>query len=196
MIDNLEKWKTLLAQTRVIYEFQDHLSVRSVEQLLEFENQAEFVLPIEYKEFCQIFGPGLFTKNWFKVNCSDPEDIGREPISNLDTKVAIKGSYAYPLDVQNLIDSAYIFGVGDGYIFFLFDLRTYSELDQSYEIYVLDDEREHTVHYLGQSFFEFIRDMCLGNRTSLEFPGLINVPEDVNDVMPNHGQRAFVPYSK
>lgn len=193
MIDDLEKWKTLLAQTKVIYEFQDHLSVRSVEQLLEFENQAEFLLPSEYKEFCQVFGSGIFTKYRFNIDCPSLEGLGKEQISNLDTIGAIKGSYPYSLDVHNLLDSAYIFGVGDGYIFFLFDLRTYSELDQSYKIYVLDDEREHTVHYLGRSFFEFIRDMCLGDRTSLEFPALINVPEDVDDVLPNQGQRAFMP---
>ena len=193
MTDNLEKWKVLLARTDIDYEFEDHLCIRSFEQLLEFEEQAGFRLPSEYKEYCQVFGSGVFTENRLNINCPRLEGLDKEPISNSDTIEAIKGSYPYSMDIHNLLDSAYIFGIGDGYIFFLFDLRTYNNLDQSYEIYVLDDEREHTVHYLGRSFFEFIREMCLGDRISLEFPALINAPENVNDVLLNHRQRAFMP---
>ncbi len=196
MVENLEKWRALLTQTRIIYRFNNYLFHRSSEQLLEFEEQAGFPLPSEYKEYCQVFGPGLFTKNWFKINCSDAEDVGREPFSNPDTIAAIKGSWPYSEDVHKLLDSAYIFGIGDGYIFFLFDLRTYSESDQSYDIYIMDDEREHTVHYFGRSFFEFIRDICLGDRVPLEFPSLLNLPEDPDDIEPDFGQRAFVPYEK
>ena len=183
MIDDLEKWKTLLAQTEVIYENTDHLWTQSSSQLLEYQNKTGVTLPSEYKEFCQIFGSGSFTKNEFQIFCPDPTDEGRGPVSSEDAIVAIKESYPYPEEVHELLDSSYMFGVGNGFIFFLFDLRTYSDLDKSYDIYLVDDEINNSVHYLGRSFFEFIQEMCLGERATLEFPMLKNRAEsDDGDV--------------
>lgn len=192
MAENLEKWKALLGRTEIIYEQTDHLWTQDLEQLLEYEKRTGVILPSEYKEFCQIFGSGWFTKNSFEILCPDLTDEGRGPISSEDAISAIKESYPYPIEVHELLDSSYIFGSGDGFIFFLFDLRTYSSIDKSYDIYIIDDERNNSVHYLGRSFFEFIQEMCLGDRVILEFPALRNPGNnDVNT--PGYGRCAFKP---
>jgi SMI1-KNR4 cell-wall len=195
MADTLAKWKTLLSQTEVIYSRTDHLSTRTLDQLLEFESRAGFILPSEYKEFCQIFGPGYFTRYAITINCSSAEEADCEPISNLDTKTAIKGSYPYSESVNDLVDAAYIFGmINIGYVFLLFDLRSYRSVDESYDIYLLDDECENAAYCLGRSFFEFVRDVCLGERITLEFPRLTG-SRVAEGFSPKHfyGRKAFDP---
>jgi hypothetical protein len=193
-LGDLEKWRLLLAQTEVIYREQQQLHwTQSPTQLLEYQNQTGVILPSEYKGFCQIFGMGMFTKNWFEILCPSPEDNGRGPASSEDAIQAIKDSYPYPEDICSLLDSSYMFGTGDGFIFFFWDLRSYDTVDQSYDIYVLDDERSYSLYYLGRSFFEFIRDVCLRDRVILEFPSLINPLGNPDGSHPTYGRRAFRP---
>jgi SMI1-KNR4 cell-wall len=185
----LEKWKSLLADTQIDYKWTNQLFPQSPEQLSNYENQVGFLLPSEYKEFCQVFGYGTFTKYWITLECPDLEDI--EP--HLDTIAAIKcSSEDLSEDLSGLLDSAYIFGTGDGFIFFLFDLRTYSGIDKSYDIYVLDDEHLSSLHYLGRQFFDFVQEMCTGERTFSEFPALINSAGNSNPF--SYEKKAFMPY--
>jgi len=189
----LEKWRCLLTETKIVYKWMNELSILNSEQLLEYENQVGLLLPSEYKEFCRIFGYGIFTKYWFNIECPKLTNPGRKSIPHSDTRAAIKDSYPYSEDIYALLDFAYIFGVGDGFTFFLFDLRTYSKVDRSYDIYVLDDERSNSLYYLGRSFFNFVQDMCLGERTLSEFPTLINPLGNSNGDPSLCGEKAFMP---
>jgi hypothetical protein len=189
----LEKWRSLLAETQVSCIWANQLSTQSLEQFLEYENQVGFFLPSEYQEFCQIFGYGIFTRYWFCIECPDLKSSDRRLIPHSDTIAAIKMSgYTYPDDVYELLDSAYIFATGDGFIFFLFDLRTYSDADRSYDIYALDDENSNSLYYLGRSFFNFVQDICLGERSLLEFPTLINPLGKGEGSAALYGERAFM----
>jgi hypothetical protein len=159
--DALAKWRLLLAQTEVKYKWTDHLSTRSAEQLLEFESRAELILPTGYKEYCQVFGYGRFGINCFSIECPPLEDVEGGVILNRDVISAAKGAYPYPEDVLRLLDSALLFGLGDGYILFGFDLRTYSDSDESYNIFAIGEKSIDTVYNnIGRDFLH-LSEICV-----------------------------------
>ncbi|MGL5804964.1 MAG: hypothetical protein ACRC2R_22810 [Xenococcaceae cyanobacterium] len=68
-----QKWQELITQVNVIeidpkkrvYYDEDHLNLDA--ELLNFEIQTGIILPIEYKEFLQVFGSGYFGGGFFDV---------------------------------------------------------------------------------------------------------------------------------
>lgn len=189
---SLEQWRCLLAQTEIIYEFSEpgQLLILSAEQLSEFEGQAGVVLPSAYKEFCQVFGSGVFGRTNFKIHSPDLKDVEGQLASNQHIMEVAKGAYSYPEHVQQLLDAAYLFGWGEGYVIFFFDLRSYSDTDKSYDIYGICDAVK-PVYNLGRDFFAFIRDVCLGDRAMEEFSELVE--DGFNTTHPLWGQQAFIP---
>lgn len=176
---DLEKWITLLTQIEVIGE----PSPLSAEQLLYFELRAGVTLPSGYKEFCQVFGDGVFGRNMFSIECPKTEDVKGQLISHAEIIAACKfakSASEYPLEIKILLDSAYLIGFGEGYVLFVLDLRTYSESDQSYDIYAFDDNGHF--YKVGRDFFEFVRDFCMGTKAEEDFPELLKgLPVDLEE---------------
>jgi len=69
----MEKWYELLKSIQ----FEGVLNVMSLEDLQEFETDNNMSFPKEYKEFCQVFGSGIFG-NEIRISC--PPEIEESPI--------------------------------------------------------------------------------------------------------------------
>lgn len=157
----LQRWQNLFKQIEVIDRGEAPTS--SEAELLEFEAKTGIILPFGYKEFCQVFGSGMF--GHFVGIAGEPSmELSREFIGYLKSALnSLKESESH-LDtepLEDLLDSALIFGGTSRQEHFLWDLRSYRESDQSYDIYLvrLNSERFYLV---GRDFVEFVRDFCLG----------------------------------
>lgn len=164
----MEKWEHLLAQLEILSCGQE---IFSEEELRNAEAKAGFVFPLEYKRFCQVFGTGMFgqfigiscpTDYWLESSRVQLEAI-RYDILNLSSN---EQSQIMNMDpILELLDAAFIFGDDSGAHVALWDLRTYSESDLSYDIYwMASDEFDGNIYRIGRNFFEFVRDFCLGNK--------------------------------
>lgn len=196
---NLEKWRKLLREIEVTLEINDEPLHLNEEQLLDFESQAGVMLPSGYKEFCQIFGRGGFCDDLvqWSIDCPDLKDIEGHLISSADIIAAQKSSLSQCknrdlVEVQRLLDSAYLFGMGPS-IILIFDLRTYSELDESYDIYAIDDDGRF--YKVGRDFFEFIRDFCMGTKAEEEFLELLMGMLAEFEEGGKYGRKTFVQFS-
>lgn len=150
-------------------------------QLKDFESQTGLILPQGYREFCQVFGAGGFGLGGFFIDHPDIDEIEAQLGSNQcileackGTLEAYKGNYysSRSNQIDELLDNAYLFGGGSGLVAFVFDLRTYNEQDSSYDIYGINCDSDF-VCYLGRDFFEFVRDICIGERAQAEVPELL-----------------------
>jgi hypothetical protein len=72
--------------------------------------------------------------------------------------------------LKRLIERGYPFGTTVNGDSFFWDLTSYSEADQSYDIYWIPDEEITCVTHVGRDFFEFISEVCLGPRLSELLP--------------------------
>ena len=186
-VTDLNKWNLLLEQTEIKYESYDgnyqltgNAKTSTTEDLTKFEKTNRIILPQEYKEFCQVFGDGEFGYTQFAINIpgqQEGEEIAYVRQTMIETYQDIKesvvsGSFRYGIstDARSKIENSYRFGTGQGYINFVFDLTSYSEIDLSYDIYAFKCDSHPSHIFLGRDFFEFIKDFCLGERAELEFP--------------------------
>ncbi|MEG4964018.1 MULTISPECIES: SMI1/KNR4 family protein [unclassified Microcoleus] len=200
--DNLTKWRSLLSQLDLclesfgnpIYphrvstlneaELEDFasqegliwpkgsLSTLTEDQIQKFESQAGLILPEGYREFCQVFGSEKFGKDGFFIDVPDIDDIEGHLDENESLLDSCKDSSLWSSEVKELLDNSYLFGGGCGLVACIFDLRTYREQDRSYDIYGVNCNHDFTCH-LGRDFFEFVRDICIGERAKAEFPELL-----------------------
>ncbi|MGB8689037.1 MAG: SMI1/KNR4 family protein [Microcoleus sp.] len=150
------------------------LSTLTEDQLQKFESEVGFILPQGYREFCQVFGAGRFGWDGFFVNCPDVDDIEGHLGENESLLESCKYNdiSEWSSEIKELLNNAYLFGGGGGLVAFIFDLRTYREEDRSCDIYGVDSSNNFICH-LGRDFFEFIRDICIGDRAKEEVPELL-----------------------
>lgn len=71
-------------------------------------------------------------------------------------------------EARHLLNSAFAFGKSSRQESLFWDLRTYSEIDQSYDIYIA--RLEQIPVKIGRSFFEFVHDICFGLNSQTVFP--------------------------
>ena len=164
----IERWQSLLDQIEII-ETPDGSEFWSQEEFSEFENETGIILPVEYKEFCQVFGTGEFS-SFIGIYCPNLQ------FSNFCLK-AIKDQLAeLPnsrhgriIDREALIklfNSAFVFGSEPSSISIFWDLRSYKEVDDSYDIYwASSDSFNGDIYKLGRDFYEFISEFCLGTKS-------------------------------
>jgi hypothetical protein len=161
VITILQRWQTLFNQLEVIDRGNSVTSSKA--ELLAFEAATGIILPLGYKEFCQVFGWGTFG-NFVDIYGKPNMELSEELIEYL--KIELKqlkkwDSFLNLEATETLLNSAFMFGGTSRRESFLWDLRTYSESDQSYDIY-LARLGHLPVYLVGRDFIEFVRDFCLG----------------------------------
>ncbi|MBE9117490.1 hypothetical protein IQ249_16440 [Lusitaniella coriacea LEGE 07157] len=125
---------------------QECLSTWNEEKLNLFESKTQLILPQGYQEYCQVFGSGRFGAGGFLIECPSIQYLEEDLDSNrciLEAQ-AMECTRELGRDeskFKQLLENAYLFGSGPEPLLFVFDLRTYSKQDRSYDIYgVLNDE--------------------------------------------------------
>lgn len=149
--------------------------------MLAFESQVGFPLPTEYKEFLQVFGPGSLGHGFFYVYYLDLEfsqtalgcqlDSGNEGFLKDALGWVAGEEYVTPEEAENarsLLKSAFAFGGSSRQETLFWDLRTYREIDQSYDIYIA--RLDQIPVRICRSFFEFVHDICFGLSPQAVFP--------------------------
>jgi hypothetical protein len=167
-------------------------------ELEQFEFKVGYKLPLEYKNYLQIFGAGGFSSDGFRVHCPDVYNIDAFVGGNVSIlescKLAFQYNKRWTNRLQDLIENSYIFGDRDSdEVEFVFDLRTWSNNDQSYDIYGLNFS-SCCYFQIGRDFFEFVRDCCIGKRIRRDFPDLIFIDESEDDPEFNNRTNVFIPF--
>jgi hypothetical protein len=159
----IQQWQALFAELDTTNEGQEILST---EELQEFEMQNRIILPTEYREYCQVFGTGLFGHG-IRIYCPTPALLEYSKASLESIKEELK---MFPSDnrerdnrLKALMGSGFVFADDFGANIALWDLRSYSERDDNYDIYLVDiDGSDEELYQVGRSFFEFVCGYCLG----------------------------------
>jgi hypothetical protein len=149
------------------------------EQLSAFEQERSIILPNDYKEFCKIFGTGS-VGDWLLIFCPGYDRLisGQEDLLLTSNYIRRSPSDALDVDQQKigLLENGFVFGDDSGSRLLVWDLRSYSEQDFSYDIYwVLWDSPdseilEEDIKLVGRSFFDFVRTVCYGSRIGELYP--------------------------
>jgi hypothetical protein len=192
--DILTRWNHIRCKKVevVLPKFATRLEIASLDMIDNFESQSGIILPHEYKEFCLIFGSGNFGITFFRIECLpyvstyDGNTVEYTIISSREILDNYKQDCQWSSAEIDLLDSGLIFGSGDNQATsFVFDLRTYSERDLSYDIYGIyrQDLSESTgiIYPLGRSFLDFIENICAGDGANLKCPELLPKIDEDNE---------------
>jgi hypothetical protein len=164
-----------------------------------FESEAGHKLPSEYKKYLEVFGAGGFGLDGFRIDCPNVYNIDAflgGNVSILESCLeTFKIDKKWTSKLQGLLENSYIFGDGSNKVEFVFDLRTWSNIDQSYDIYGLNFST-CCFFQIGRDFFEFVRDCCIGEKIRREFPDLIYLGEREDDSELHSRSNVFIPFSR
>jgi hypothetical protein len=168
----LSEWNQLLEQIKIDGSV---WTCSSESDLRNFETRTGIVLPTAYKEFCQVFGSGEFDLLFIYAIAADDPPMEIHTEDNLEC-LMMQDPFDYDEALRRnlerlkaLVSHSLLFGAnGDGSIFF-WDLETYSSDDESYDIYVASFD-DYSDYKIGRSFFNFVRDICLGDEEYSSLP--------------------------
>jgi SMI1 / KNR4 family (SUKH-1) len=178
------RWQQLIDSLEIT-EDESGREILSSKELLRIEKEHHIRFPEDYKEFCQILGTGVLGDR-VRMHCPTDKLIHNEK-HTLDYATRRMQDYKeyYPPrslnGIQNIIqllNSAFPFGdMCDSGLLFVWDLRTYHEQDDGYDIYWIDcrDTERYNPVFMGRSFFDFIEHYCYGTRLAEVFPELLNL---------------------
>jgi hypothetical protein len=176
----ISRWRDLFASLEILYSPNGE-NICSAEFFSKFESDSGILLPIEYKEYCQVFGSGMFgsymriyyphklfdkilgiTLSNMKKELENQKKIGL--LEEKNTKaIERKLNSAYPFADNSWHPSA---GKSWNCIAF-WDLETYSATDESYDIYL---GYGLEFYFICRDFYEFITEFCLGKKSSSILP--------------------------
>lgn len=173
MIDQnlVKKWEELMTTLTVSKKSKLLCSIEEIERV---EDELNFKFPRGYKEYSLLFGSGSLglgdMPDSFRIYCPCcPQtrfDIRNTGHSLVGLKIDLDG---YELNedqaviANRLLENGYAFGGTPSADDFFWDLSSYSEADQSYDIYWKADENVEDIKLVGRDFFEFIERFCLGD---------------------------------
>jgi hypothetical protein len=143
----------------------ERLQSCSNQEINLFESNSGIILPSDFKDFCRVFGTSSFGE-FVGISCPPDVEFSREISDNLrqalerlrETDIRFESRA-----VDDILENALIFGADQTQDFFLWDLRTYSLEDDSYDIYFVTVNLPEA-YLIGRSFFEFVTEYCLGER--------------------------------
>ena len=174
--DKIRKWEILLSQVKLECGFFP-LQISTEKALRTFELAFPFSLPEDYKLFAQRMGCGTFGDSWISIDTPYELDV-LEGVKSDKAQIDIyKDQFEEFPEIVSILDRSWCFA-GRGQMFFTLSKKLLSVGDSSYEIYAIDDDGH--ICFIGESFFDFVKDCCLGRRILEEFPQLIKhmVPID------------------
>ncbi len=159
----IQQWQALFAEIEII---QQNPQILNEEELSRFEAENNVILPAGYKEFCQTFGTGCFG-DFVRIYCPDQDLVTYSNLSLEAIKEEIESSPSEQPDrdsnFQSILANGFVFGDDFGANIAVWDLRTYSEIDESYDIYWIDiDASDDDLCRVGRDFFEFVTNFCIG----------------------------------
>jgi SMI1-KNR4 cell-wall len=152
----MEKWIELFQSLTNLSDGEADL--KTPEEIAKMEADLNIIFPSGYKEFCQVFGSCSI--GFMRIICSSDYANWIYMKSLEMSRSEFPG--VSPILSDSIFDSCYVFGCDLGDYWVLWDLRTYSEHDKCYDIYLTDTEQE--LIKIGRDFFEFIKDFCLGEK--------------------------------
>ena len=164
----IKQWEALMVQLEVNGDNIEQ-GTWSQNNLQTFETETGIVLPEDYKEYCQIFGTGRLG-NYMRIYCPniyyseltlgairDEIDQASDPTHSEIMNIE---------DIKQLLDCAFVFGDNASADIVFWDLRTYQNLDKSYDIYLANSDCfDGEIHKVGRIFYEFVLDFCLGTKS-------------------------------
>jgi SMI1-KNR4 cell-wall len=156
------------------------MEIITIEQFNYFEKKFKINFPEEYKEFCQIFGTGLF-QSTFSIYAPSDYLLSHQNLISLVIKNISQFPSNNPQEDERKIDllsHSFIFGCDGGSYMFIWDLNTYCDVDKSYDMYWVlwdspSDLFDQEFKFLGRSFFDFIKNILLTPKI-YEFYGMDN----------------------
>ena len=161
----METWLNLLAQIEII-ELPSGSDIWTQEELSQFEKETDIILPQNYKEYCQVFGSGQFG-DYMTIYAPYPH-LSSMSLENIKEDIAEfpdpeHGKMMNVESLKQLLNCAFVFGGNPMSDTVFWDLRTYSDSDKSYDIYLANaDCFDGGIYLVGRDFYEFVRDFCLG----------------------------------
>jgi hypothetical protein len=168
----LKNWYDLANSVEVIDE-QSGIEVLTLEDILAFERTQGFLLPEEYKEFCQVFGTGSAQEIFNLYSPTDTLIFQQELL-----QLTVKNIVEFPSSSSQgdrrkieLLQNSFFFGDDSGSCMFMWDLRTYSDVDLSYDIYwglwdAPSDSFEEEYKCLSRSFFTVVKEFIFLGRVN------------------------------
>jgi predicted transposase YdaD len=162
----MKKWYELLKDANV----KKTQYLISVDDLQTFEIDNNVSLPEEYKEFCQVFGSGVFG-NEIKIYCPPAIEYTHNVVAILGSgleflKQTNQISIHRAEHIARLFKNALIFGCTSSSSYFLWSL-TAENSDDCENIYMVNlDSFEcegGEIEIVCKSFYKFIKDIALKN---------------------------------
>ncbi|MBE9139812.1 SMI1/KNR4 family protein [Nodosilinea sp. LEGE 07088] len=156
----------------------------TLRELAQFEDEHNFQLPSDYKTFCQTLGSGRFG-NHMRVYCPKPEFSSRM-IQNM--KASLEMDRAENREPENfrffmkLLPACFVFANNPNNQDIVWDLNTYQETDDGYDIYLISHEPPDEIFFLGRSFLGFVKNFCVGDVGYQNLPAYLHPSE--GDILP------------
>jgi len=183
--DMVERWRVLLRSCKVEGTDSSFNTRQDVDLL---EGEMGIKLPNAYKEFCEVFGSGLFG-GFIAIFC--PNSVGSmvDVRNQAGTLGALReqmileenqGGVAWDDETVTkdkaklVLANAFVFGSNPNAHAFLWDLQSYRESEDSCDIYLVPTDDVHSMRLVGTDFYEFIKDFCLGAKANEVLPDNLN----------------------
>ncbi len=174
-------WSQWLQQFKIIEKPDEYGSAETMiaAQIAEIEQANSIRFPEGYKRFCETFGSCAFDYSGHRMYCPsfllsevrldslrielsrlersrNNAGFGFRPWGEIDDSVKIS-------NLKQLINkTGFVFGDDSTAAIFIFDTSSYSEADQSCDIWLgAGDGELNRFEYLGRSFYDFFLRFCL-----------------------------------
>ncbi|WP_088893938.1 SMI1/KNR4 family protein [Leptolyngbya ohadii] len=163
-------WISWLEKFCVIQDIDDATEAVTAAQLETLEQENHFVLPSDYKKFCEVFGTCLFSEGQrvYVPNIRLSENF-LYPLR--ETLSVIYETDAPPIGISpEILPRVERMLTGEGLVFsdsttakiYIFDLASYQKSDESCDIWEASGEGEpEDFSYIGRSFYDFFLKFCL-----------------------------------
>ena len=164
----INQWQSLFNQLEIIQTPYGE-EFWSLEELNTFEDETGIILPVGYKEYCQVFGSGGFG-DFVGIYCPNL-NFSNVLLASIKNEILDfhDSQYEKMMDKEsliNLLDNGLVFAGESCGISIFWDLRSYGELDKSYDIYwISGDCFSGDIYNIGRDFYEFVTEFCLGEQS-------------------------------
>jgi hypothetical protein len=165
----LKDWQNLISSINLIGDSFGELVNPS--EFENFENQFDMIFPDEYKDFCQLFGTGAFQRAFTLYSPSEYLSEQQELLTLTIEDITRFPSNSPEEDLRkvNLLENAFIFGCDGGSYIFVWDLRTYMDMDKNYDIFVIlwdspSESFNEEIMFFGRSILGFVTDTLLTSK--------------------------------